>query len=386
MHRIKVAFDAQLLFEQQKTGIGWNAKKLIDCLIQRPELECTLNCFLIKDKSRAEKILREYRDSGCIINQSRWMPARIYYHLERIVPFPYRWIFGKKAEVTQFFNYTIPAGTAGKKLTIIHDVAFLAHPETVTKRTYRWLSRNIRSYCSRAEEILTVSEFSRQEIHRYLGIPLEKIQVVYNGVDTEQYHPDYSEEQIRASMAKYHVNGHYILYMGTLEPRKNIETLIKAYGILKETYAENIPKLVLAGKKGWLYDSIFQMVQDLGLEKQVIFTGYVEAEDAAPLFCGAEMFVFPSLYEGFGIPPLEAMACGTPVITSDCSSLPEVAGSAGLMVPPMDAAALADKMELLITDHKLRARLKQAGIERAKQFTWEASAEKLVQIYKKVGG
>lgn len=314
------------------------------------------------------------------------MPARIYYHLERIVPFPYRWIFGKKAEVTQFFNYTIPAGTAGKKLTIIHDVAFLAHPETVTKRTYRWLSRNIRSYCSRAEEILTVSEFSRQEIHRYLGIPLEKNQVVYNGVDTEQYHPDYSEEQIRASMAKYHVNGHYILYMGTLEPRKNIETLIKAYGILKETYAENIPKLVLAGKKGWLYDSIFQMVQDLGLEKQVIFTGYVEAEDAAPLFCGAEMFVFPSLYEGFGIPPLEAMACGTPVITSDCSSLPEVVGSAGLMVPPMDAAALADKMELLITDHKLRARLKQAGIERAKQFTWEASAEKLVQIYKKVGG
>lgn len=386
MHRIKVAFDAQLLFEQQKTGIGWNAKKLIDCLIQRPELECTLNCFLMKDKARTEKILRKYRDSGCIINQSLWMPARIYYHLERIVPFPYRWIFGKKAEVTQFFNYTIPAGTAGKKLTIIHDVAFLAHPETVTKRTYRWLSRNIRSYCSRAEEILTVSEFSRQEIHRYLGIPLEKIQVVYNGVDTEQYHPDYSEEQIRASMAKYHVNGHYILYMGTLEPRKNIETLIKAYGILKETYAENIPKLVLAGKKGWLYDSIFQMVQDLGLEKQVIFTGYVEAEDAAPLFCGAEMFVFPSLYEGFGIPPLEAMACGTPVITSDCSSLPEVVGSAGLMVPPMDAAALADKMELLITDHKLRARLKQAGIERAKQFTWEASAEKLVQIYKKVGG
>lgn len=386
MHRIKVAFDAQLLFEKQKTGIGWNAKKLIDCLIRNPEVECTLNCFFMKDKARTEEILKKYKNNGCRINQSRWMPARIYYHLERIVPFPYRWVFGNKAEITQFFNYTIPAGVAGKKLTIIHDMAFLAHPETVAKRTRRWLSRNIRFYCNRAEVILTVSEFSRQEIHHYLGIPLEKIQVVYNGVDMEQYHPDYSEEQIHASMARYQIDGHYILYMGTLEPRKNIETLIKAYRIFKEAHEGPIPKLVLAGKKGWLYDSIFHMVRELGLENQVIFTGYIETEDTAPLFCGAEMFIFPSLYEGFGIPPLEAMACGTPVITSDCSSLPEVVGDAGLMAPPMDAEALAEKMEMLVKDHELCVRLKQAGLERAKQFTWEASAEKLVQIYRKIGG
>ena len=389
MKRIKVVFDAQLLFERQKTGIGWNAKKMIDELVQYPELDCTLNCFLMKDRERTESILKGYREQGCKVHQSRWMPARIYYHLERLLPVPYRWIFGKNDGITQFFNYTIPFGVSGKCVTIIHDIAFLTYPETVAKRTRQWLGKNLKIYCQRADVILTVSEFSRQEIHHYLGIPLEKIHVVYNGVDPEQYHPDYSEDRIQEVKAKYNIPGSYILYLGTLEPRKNIETLIRAYQRLLSAGPSRFgqipaafPKLVLAGKKGWLYDSIFQLVKEFHLENQVIFTGYVDESDAAPLLCGARMFVFPSLYEGFGIPPLEAMACGTPVIVSDCASLPEVVGDAGLLAPPTDIEKLAESMNRLLKDDQLHTALREAGLKRAGRFTWKASAEKLVQIYR----
>ena len=389
MKRIKIVFDAQLLFERQKTGIGWNAKKMIDELVQYPELDCTLNCFLMKDRERTEAILKVYRKQGCKVHQSRWMPARIYYHLERLLPVSYRWIFGKNDGITQFFNYTIPFGVSGKCVTIIHDIAFLTYPETVAKRTRQWLGKNLKIYCQRADVILTVSEFSRQEIHHYLEIPLEKIHVVYNGVDPEQYHPDYSEGRIQEAKAKYNIPGSYILYLGTLEPRKNIETLIRAYQRLLTAglsrFGQNLsafPKLVLAGKKGWLYDSIFQLVKEFHLENQVIFTGCVDESDAAPLLCGARMFVFPSLYEGFGIPPLEAMACGTPVIVSDCASLPEVVGDAGLLVPPTDIEKLAENMNRLLKDDHLHAALREAGLKRAGRFTWKASAKKLVQIYR----
>ena len=392
MKRIKVVFDAQLLFERQKTGIGWNAKKMIDELVQYPELDCTLNCFLMKDRERTEAILKVYREQGCKVHQSRWMPARIYYHLERLLPVPYRWIFGKNDGITQFFNYTIPFGVSGQNVTFIYDMAYMACPETMAQRTRHWLSRNMNKYCSRASKILTISDFSRQEIHRYLDVPLEKIEVVYCGVDTEQYHPDYSEDRIQEVKAKYNISGAYILYLGTLEPRKNIEALIRAYQRLltagPSRFGQNhsvFPKLVLAGKKGWLYDSIFQLVKEFHLENQVIFTGYVDESDAAPLLCGARMFVFPSLYEGFGIPPLEAMACGTPVIVSDCASLPEVVGDAGLLVPPMDIEKLAESMNRLLKDDQLHTALREAGLKRAGQFTWKASAKKLVQIYRMMG-
>lgn len=382
---MKIAFDAQLLFENQKTGIGWNAKMMIDHLLLYPDVECILNCFLMRDPKRAEVILKDYRQKGCIINQSSWMPGRIYNHLERILPLPYKWVFGTHADITQFFNYTIPFGVSGKRITIVHDMAFRAFPETVAKRTERWLKNNLEKYCRRADVILTVSEFSRQEIQRYMGIPTEKIEVIYNGVDMERYHPGYTVAQIGAAKSRYRICGSYILYLGTLEPRKNIETLITAYNLLKkEIGSDRLPKLVLAGKKGWMYETIFTLVQNYGLENDVIFTGYVDEEDVPVLLCGAHIFAFPSLYEGFGIPPLEAMACGTPVITSNTSSLPEIVGEAGILIPPMDAEGLKRSMQQLLTDEVMRQHYIKAGLKQVREFTWARSAEKLVDIYRKL--
>lgn len=379
---MKIAFDAQLLLEKEKTGIGWNSKMMIDHLIKYPEVVCILNCFWTRNQEWADTVFAEYREKGCIINQSKWMPARIYNHLERIVPFPYHWVFGKGAEITQFFNYTIPTGVSGKRITIVHDMAFLAYPETVAKRTRRWLGRYLKKYCQRADIIVTVSEFSRQEIHRYLEVPLEKIRVVYNGVELGHYRPR-PEEEIRAVQERFGIAGSYILYLGTLEPRKNIETLIKAYQALRQE-VNSAPQLVLAGKKGWMYDSIFGLIKKYELTDDVVFTGYVDEDEVPALMSGAEMFVFPSLYEGFGIPPLEAMACGTPVVTSDCSSLPEVVGKAGIMVPPTNVQRLAQAMKNLLTDREKREDLVAEGLRQAARFTWERSAQALIEIYQEL--
>lgn len=160
----------------------------------------------------------------------------------------------------------------------------------------------------------------------------------------EEFHTDYSTEQIQEAIKKYHINEKYFLYLGTIEPRKNLERLIKAYVKLVSRH-KDVPQLVLAGGNGWYYDDIFQMIDTCHLKEQVVFTGYVDQKDSPLLMSGAMAFVFPSLYEGFGMPPLEAMACGTPVITSKTSSLPEVVGDAGILVDPENVDEICEAME-----------------------------------------
>lgn len=378
---MKIAFDAQLLFEKQKTGIGWNSKMMIDSMIQDKSNEYQLNYFCVKHNPETEAIIQKYREEGCVINQCSGFSARIFNHLSRIVPVPYQLFFGRKSQITQFFNYMIPAGVFGKKVTIIHDMTYKAYPETVGKRTRLWLERGVEQYCKRADIILTVSEFSRREIVKYLSIPEKKIKVVPNGVDLELYRDNYSDDEIGSARAKYQVPAQYVLYLGTLEPRKNIERLIEAYAKLKMK-ADDCPSLVLAGKKGWMYDGIFDKVKKLKLENAVVFTGYVEENDVPCLLAGAKFFLFPSIYEGFGMPPLEAMACGTPVIASNTSSLPEVVGDAGILVNPESVDEITQAMNLLLTDENKCCKLIEKGKERVKQFTWKRSAESLIQIYR----
>lgn len=380
---MRIAFDAQLLFEKQKTGIGWNSKKMIDELIQLPGNEYHLNCFNFRKNPERDQLIRQYREKGCIVHECKWMPASVYNHLERLIPFPYRFIFRENADITQFFNYTIPLGVKSKQITIVHDMAYKAYPDTVAQKTKHWLDSHLEQYCRRADIIITVSEFSKKEIMKYLAVPSEKIHVVYNGVDLDQYREADNTQNIENIKKKYGITGAYLLYLGTLEPRKNLGSLLEAYMHLKEEQ-EPVPKLVLAGKKGWLYDSIFEKVKEYGLQENVVFPGYIAANDAPILLSGALLFVFPSLYEGFGIPPLEAMACGTPVITSNSSSLPEVTGDAAILTDPLDIQGLKNAMQKLINSPELRLELKEKGKLRAEQFSWRASAKRLLDIYNEV--
>ena len=219
----------------------------------------------------------------------------------------------------------------------------------------------------------------------YLGIPEERIRVTLLAAD-EQYRVIHGVDAIKAVVGSYGIDREYILYTGTLEPRKNIVSLIRAFDAIKKE--SGIPhRLVIAGKKGWLFDDIFSAVEELGLVDEVIFTGYVPGEDLPYLYNGASLFAYPSKYEGFGLPPLEAMACGCPVVSSNSSSLPEVVGDAGLMVAPEQTNDLArEAMLKVLSDSSLRDSMRCRGLERAAMFSWKRCARETLDVYRCVTG
>lgn len=237
-------------------------------------------------------------------------------------------------------------------------------------------------YCNRADCIITDSHFSKKEIKKYLDIKEEKLKVVYCGVEHEKYHTHLDMRKVDKVKEKYKIDKPYFLYLGTLEPRKNISLIIDAFYEIAKHKKDII--LVVAGKKGWLYEEIFSKVQNYQLEKQVIFTGYIEDEEVPYLLNGAISFIFPSLYEGFGLPVLEAMACGTPVIASNEASLPEVGEDAILYVDIKEEMApkkMSYLMEQLVTNKVLHEEKSNCGTEQAKKFTWSKTVQQFLEIY-----
>lgn len=231
-----------------------------------------------------------------------------------------------------------------------------------------------------ADKIIVVSKSTREDLIHYFNISEEKITVVREAAD-EKFRP-LNELELMGVKHKYELDFPTILYVGTLEARKNLPTLIKAFYNLKKKKIEH--KLIIAGKKGWKYKNIFAMIHQLNLQSEVMFTGYVPTEDLPALYNVADLFVYPSLYEGFGLPPLEAMACGIPVITSNTSSLPEVVGDAGIMIDPYDVDGLADAMHNVLTNEGLREDMIKKGLERAKLFNWEICAKETIDVYTEV--
>ena len=367
---MKIAFDSQLFLKGNKTGIAWCADNVIREMAKLPEYECQCDFFALGHDEKQIDNVRVYEKLGVKLNPCKWFNNVIYKLIWPIIPIPYSWFFGKDRDVTIFFNFIVPPGVKGKKVAVVHDMAYKACPETVDAKTRKWLELTLKKSCDRADLIVTVSEFSKKEIIKYLGVPEEKIIVMPNGVDLDLYHPNYPEEEVSRCKEKYHIGREYFLYLGTLEPRKNLVNLVKAYGLLKDELKENAPKLVLAGGKGWYYESIFETVEELGLKQDVIFTGYVPEEDVPLLMNGAKAFVFPSLYEGFGMPPLEAMACGTPVIVSQAEALKEIVGQAGEIVDVFNIDQFEKILFRFSKDIDLRNKLKKKGLEHTERYAW----------------
>lgn len=375
----KIAFDGQLFLGGDKTGIAWNAHHLLLELLKYPENAYTLQCFKGRKAAGQMYRLEEYRKAGCAIECCKRLGYTMYKLLWTVVPIPHRLFFRTKADLTIFFNYVIPPGVRGKRIAFVYDMSYRACPQTLSRKTRIWLQKNMKQTCRRADGIITISEFSKSEIMKYLKVPPEHIHIVPCAVDHNVYHPDYTKEQIQKALDKYGIQQEYLLYLGTIEPRKNLERLIGAYELLCRRQNQ-APQLVLAGKKGWKCSGIYEKARKLEEEGRVLFTGYVQPKDSPLLMCGAEAFVFPSLYEGFGMPPLEAMACGTTVITSKTTSLREVAAGAAVTVNPASEEEICQAMRKVLYDEAFRKRLERLGIQRAGEFTWEKSARKLVEI------
>jgi glycosyltransferase involved in cell wall biosynthesis len=271
----------------------------------------------------------------------------------------------------------VPIAAPCPTVVTVHDLSFERFPHLFHRANRAYLGAMIRLAVRLARRIIAVSESTQRELVELLGVPSRKIEVIPNGVEPAFRPLDPGD--VARWRAERGLPEQYVLCFGTLEPRKNIETLVRAYARLRRE--RDVPHaLVLAGGKGWLYDRIFAEVRALGIEQHVHFPGFVPFDEQPLWYNGAAVFAYPSLYEGFGFPPLESMACGTPVVTSDTTSLPEVVGDAGLTVGPHDEAALADALWQLISDDALRTRLRAAGLARAALFDWRDIARRTTDL------
>jgi glycosyltransferase involved in cell wall biosynthesis len=369
-----------------KTGIGVYTNRLLAELegIDNLVLKCYLHLPFLnpKKKRRALAAVELAHQRLELVSQSFPPPKiqRLLWSYSDLMPV--ETIIGD-VDVFHSTSLIMPPLRKAKGVLTIYDLTFMLFPEYHGKGMQA-ITRDIRKYVSRSDCVIAISEHTKRDIMEHLQVPEERVRVTMLAAD-ERYRPVNDPEAITTAKSKFGIDGDYILYTGTLEPRKNIPALIRAYAQLRHE-AKITHRLVLAGKKGWLYDEILESVRTLGLEKDVIFTGYVADEDMLYLYNGAELFVYPSFYEGFGLPPLEAMACGCPVVTSNTSSLPEVMGDAGLMVDPNRPEELAEAMWRILDNGELRSELRAKGLQRAAEFSWQRCAEETLAVYRELTG
>jgi glycosyltransferase involved in cell wall biosynthesis len=306
-----------------------------------------------------------------------------------VIPFPRLWthvrlaweVWRRAPDVLFVPAHVMPLVCSVPAAVTVHDLGYLYHPEAHRPFDRWYLDWTTRRHARLAACIIADSQATRADLIRHYQADPQRVAVVYPGLDTALARTD-DAEAISAAKARRGIGGDYLLYLGTLQPRKNLVRLVEAFAGLQPS-APNV-RLVLAGQKGWLYDDLFARVDDLGVQDRVVFTGYVAEEDKSPLLSGALALVYPSLYEGFGLPILEAMACGTPVLTSNVSSLPEVAGDAALLVDPLDTDAIAVGMSRLITETDLRNTLIEKGYARVRKFSWAEAARQVLQVLESI--
>lgn len=277
--------------------------------------------------------------------------------------------------------YAVPITTSVPTIVTVHDLSFILYPEAFRRGNRQYLSRITSQSCRRARRVIAVSEATARDLVQILNISADKIDVVYNGVDS-RFRP-LSDAEVSAYRSQAGWPERFILMLGTLEPRKNHLMVLEAYAQYRRLAHQPLP-LLIGGGKGWYYDTIFQRAEALHLEEHVHFLGFVPSEALPWLYNAASLFVYPSRYEGFGLPLAEAMSCGTPAITSTASSLPEVAGAAAVTIEPDDPAAMAQAMAQVLDSPGQMQRLREAGLKQSKRFRWPITAKETAAVYTRV--
>lgn len=364
----------------ETAGIGWYVVNLLSGL---ERLDRDNQYLLYTFYARSRKFALE---------RGRLPSAANFRVLEKPIPFRLARLLLESAavraesvigplDVFHALDHTAPQLRDGRLVVTIHDLASLAHPgRQYTSPEFQGprMSR-VRALAERADLIIAVSHHTKRDIERLLGISPAKIRVVYEAAE-QRFKPLDSPTTLAAARLQYHLPDRFVLFVGTLEPRKNIPVLLRAYdALIRGTQIEH--KLVIVGRLGWSYGEVFKTIADLHLEKHVLWLGHVPREDLPVLYNLAAVFVYPSAYEGFGLPPVEAMACGTPVVAPDNSCFPEVLGEAAMLVQSSDVHALADGLCRMIADDDLRARYASLGIARAACFSWDSAAKETLDVY-----
>lgn len=361
----------------QGGGIGRYTRELVQALVAlNPTDEIHYFSARLSDKSREQLLPRA---SNVVFHEApfgeRWL-YRLWYRAR--LPLPIQWFTGP-LDLYHSPDFVLPP--VAKKiptLLTVHDLSFVHYPDTFPVALVNYLNRIVPWSVTRADHILADSKSTKGDLISLWSVPDEKITVLYSGVK-EQFRPISDQEAIASARQKYGIdNRPYVLAVGTVQPRKNYQMLIRSF----RKVAEHLPhNLVVIGGRGWLNDEVRNEVSRQNLTERVVFTGFVEDVDLPALYNGASLLAFPSLYEGFGLPILEAMSCGLPCLISNTSSLPEVGGMAAIQISPHDEALWTENMiELLSSPEKL-IQMKNSGLEQSSLFSWNQAAKELMQIY-----
>jgi glycosyltransferase involved in cell wall biosynthesis len=315
-------------------------------------------------------------DVGLTALQSRWPTSRAAVRVlwEQLVqPWALQWI---RADLVHGPAFAGPLLSSCPVVVTIHDLSFIRFPKLFRPASRFYLAVLTRLSARRARRLIAVSAHTARESTRLLNVPPERIDVVYHGVDPA-FRPLPADE-VSSLRERRGLPERFVLFVGTLEPRKNLVRLVEAFARVRDGKVG----LVLVGGRGWLYDELFARVESLGLDDEVIFAGYVMSDELPIWYNAATVVAYPSVYEGLGLPVLEAQACGTPVLTSNVSSLPEAAGDAALMVDPYDVEAMAAELDRLLADELLRHELRERGLAHARRFSWLRTAQETARVYR----
>lgn len=379
---MRIGIEAKVL-TSRPSGIGRYAINLVRSLLRAlPEKDHTLEIVLLTGPQTARSVLDncsgQYREHFCAIQSSLLrslfsLPRSIVHHNINIfhgldhVGIP---LFSKRC------TYIIT----------VHDVMPLLFPQLFTLKHRLIVRAGLARVAQQADMVIVPSYAVQHDVQHYLHISKDRVVVIPEGCEP-RFRPLAEPEQLYRVRVKYGLPPLYMLCLGTLEPRKNITTLLHAFARLRQIlHGEPALHLVVAGARGWQEQTIFQTIKSLALEQVVCLPGFINDEDLPALYGGALLFVFPSLYEGFGLPVLEAMSCGVPVVTSNTSAMPEVAGDAALLVDPYDVKGMATAIAAIVHDASLRDNLRQKGLARAQQFSWEMTARQTLDLYLALGG
>jgi glycosyltransferase involved in cell wall biosynthesis len=366
---MRIGIDARLVYYSQ-AGIGQYIMHLVSGLSRI-------------DRENEYVLLQSRKDETSILDEpnfhrvSLWTPS--HHRLERYSMNVELMRLG--LDVLHSPDFIPPHRPSCRSVITVHDLAFLLYPHFLTKESARYYG-HIDQAVRWTDHIIAVSESTRRDTIQHLGVPRNKITVVHEAANPIFRPIDRQEakEQVRV---RYGVDAPFVLFVSTIEPRKNVPTLMRSMWQLQECYKEDV-HLILAGGKGWLFEDAFASVEELNLDNRVHFVGRVSSEELLYLYNAAELLAHPAFYEGFGLPPLEAMACGLPVVVSNVASLPEVVGDAGLLIDPHDVDELTVNIWRVLNDEQLREEMRDKGLRQAQRFSWERAARETKEIYELV--
>jgi len=373
------------------SGVGYYTQELLRAYAALPGCwPITLLAYRFCLRSRpspSEDFLKGLARSlgGRLEIRRRLLPGPVYARLRKLglrPPAPVDAFVPPGRRIYFFPNYVGEPLWRGRCVPVIYDFGFMRFPRSLPDRDDLYLKRYLPRALKRALQVVVISDCVNRELQRAYGLPAERIATVYPAVDHSRFRPDIPPEIRSAARKKYGLPPGYIFSLGTLEPRKNFARLIEAYALLPDDVRRRAP-LVIAGGPGWKNRDVRAAIRRLGLDSSVKLLGYIADEDRAPLVREAALFALPSLYEGFGMPVLESLACGTPVVTSARGALPEVAGESALYVDPLRPEDIARGLKSVLDDPVLKKKLSAGGLKRAAAFQWSASARVLAGVFKK---